>query len=327
MKKWNIRALALTVSLMLAMGLLLTGCGGAGGAANKEIAETVRVAALNGPTGMGMVDLMENEMVEVTTYQAPDEAVQKLIAGEVDIAAVPSNLAPVLYNKTEGKIVALTTIASGILYLVENGEAVGSIEDLKGMTIVASGKGGTPEYVLTLLLEQAGLKPGTDVEIKWMDVHADVAQALLKTPGTVALLPEPFVSTVLSKSETARVAVDLNAAWQEVYGGSLPMGVVIAKKDFVESRPEDTAAFLANLSDSVDDVNGASDEVADKIVAAGFLADPEIAKAAIPRCNITCMNPEESKAVLEGFYQTLFDVAPASVGGALPGEDFYYTVK
>ena len=329
MKKKITRMLALLLAAL--MVLSLAACSGNGGEAepeeepvNTELSDTLRVAALNGPTGMATVDLIGVDKIELTRFQAPDEAVQKFISGEVDIAAVPSNLAPVLYNKTDGNVVVLTTVCSGMLYLMENGNEVTSLADLKGKTIIGSGKGGTPEYVLILLLEKAGLKVGEDVKIEWLDAHADVAQALMQNPGAVALLPEPFVSNVTSKNEAINIAVDLNEEWKNAFGGSLPMGVIIAKKDFVESRPEDVAAFLVMLGGSVDDVNTCSDDVAARIVEAGFLADPEIAKSAIPRCNITCMDPAENKATLEPFYATLFEAAPQAVGGALPGEDFYY---
>ncbi|MBR0374249.1 MAG: ABC transporter substrate-binding protein [Mogibacterium sp.] len=330
MKKTTSRLLSVLLALLMVLSLAACSGGNSGEdepaeePVNTELSDTVRVAALNGPTGMATVDLVGVDKIELTRYQSPDEAVQKFIAGEVDIAAVPSNLAPVLYNKTDGNVVVLTTVCSGMLYLMENGNSVKSLEDLRGKTIVGSGKGGTPEYVLTLLLENAGLKVGEDVEVQWLDAHADVAQALMQTPGAVALLPEPFVSNVTSKNEAITIAVDLNEEWKSAYGGSLPMGVIIAKKDFVESRPGDVAAFLAMLGDSVADVNTCSDDVAGRIVEAGFLADPEIAKAAIPRCNITCMDPAENKATLEPFYNTLFGAAPQAVGGALPGEDFYY---
>ncbi len=311
----------ISLALVSAMVLVLASCG------SKELSDTIRVGALNGPTGMGMVNLVDEELIDVSTYQAADEVVQKLVSGDIDIAAVPSNLASVLYNKTEGQIVALSTICSGVLYLVENGKEVDDLDDLEGKTIYASGKGGTPEYVLSILLQEEGLTLGEDVQVQWMDAHSDVAQMLMQNSGAVALLPEPFVSTVTSKSDAINIAVDLNEEWTDEFEQSLPMGVLIAKKSFVEERADDVAIFLEKCSDSVEAVNTASDEIAEKIVEAGFLADATIAKAAIPRCNISCMSPEDSKATLSAFYNVLFKFAPQSVGGALPGDDIYYTGK
>lgn len=321
------------VMLMLVMVIALSACESketepeAEPQVEAELAETLSVAALNGPTGMGMVDLADNEKIELSTFQAPDEAVQKFVSGEIKIAAVPSNLAPVLYNKTNGNVVVLTTITSGILYITENGNEVKSLDDLRGKTIFASGKGGTPEYVLELLLTNAGLTPGEDVMIEWLEVHADVAQKLMQTEGGVALLPEPFVSTVTSKSENISIAVDMNEEWKKVYFNDLPMGVVIADKNTVSERPDDIAAFLTLLNMSVENVNEASDEVVKKIVDAGFLTDPEIAKQAIPRCNITYMQPEDNKNALKPFYESLFEIAPQAIGGTIPADDFYYTGK
>ena len=306
------------------VALALAGCGASDTSGTSEPAEKIAVGALNGPTGMGLIDLADDEMVDLQTFQAPDEVVQKLLSGDIDVACLPSNMGAVLNAKTDGGVKVLTTVVTGVLYLVENGDDVAGLADLKGRTVYASGRGGTPEYVLQALLESAGLTPGEDVEIEWMDAHADVAQKLLTNEGAIALLPEPFVSTVTSKSEAVKVAVDLNAEWTGLTGQELPMGILIAKKDFVESRADDVAALLSLVAASVEDVNGASDEVVQKIVDAGFLADPAIAKSAIPRCSMTCMSSDDSKSALSAFYEKLYEVEPASVGGALPADDLYY---
>lgn len=303
---------------VLASCMMMTSCG------EKEISETIKVAAMNGPTGMGMVELFDNDKIEISTFQAADEAAQKLISGEVDIAALPSNMAAVLYNKTNGNVVALSTVCSGVLYLMENGSSINKLSDLKGKTIIASGKGGTPEYVLTVLLEKAGLKPGEDVQIQWMDVHADVAQALLANPGTVAMLPEPFVSTVKAKSEAVNIAVDMNEEWKKNFDQSLPMGVLLTSKKFAEERPDDVKAFLEQYKKSAEAVCEASDEIAEKIVKAGFLGDASITKAAIPRCNIECQSPADNKKTLKTFFETLYKLEPKAVGGSIPDDGLYY---
>jgi len=305
---------------------VITSCQSAGGAGESsgELAGNLTVAALNGPTGMGLVDLMDKENVDLQIYQAPDEAVQKLISGDVDVACLPSNMGAVLYNKTEGQVQVLTTVVNGVLYLVENGDEVNGLADLKGKTIVASGKGGTPEYVLELILESAGLKLGEDVQVKWMDAHADVAQTLMSDQGTVALLPEPLVSTVSLKSPKIRIALDINESWKELTGQALPMGILVAKKSLVEERGEDLEALLGLVGESIEEVKTASDEVVDKIVEAGFVSDSRICKGVIYNCSLTCMTAEESRAELEIFYEKLFALTPQAVGGKLPGDDLYY---
>ena len=326
----------LAVGLVLILALMsLTGCGtGNNGETSDDVAadtvsEVINIAALNGPTGMGMVQLMEQtDKYNITTYQAATDAVTKIIAGEADLAAVPSNMAAVLYNRTEGEVVAVSPIALGVLYILGNNTDVTELADLKGKTIVASGQGGTPEYALEKILQEAGLKLYEDVQVEWMASHADVNAELLSQEGTIAMVPEPFVSTALSAGQDGVTEIfDLNSLWEEATGEAFPMGVLVARKDFAENRAEDLAVFLKDYQASVDFVNGDSQNAAQMIVEEGFMADAAIAEQAIPRCNIVLYigdKAEEGKNMLKTFNEIMYDMDPASVGGNLPDEDLYY---
>ncbi|NCB26489.1 MAG: ABC transporter substrate-binding protein [Bacteroidia bacterium] len=315
----------LVVTLIFA--LALTGCQPAEAPEESPdvVSAPIIIAALNGPTGMGMVQLMDQtDKYAITTYQAPDEVSGKIITGEVDLACVPSNLAAVLYNKTEGQIVAISVETLGVLYLVENGgETITSIADLAGKTLYGSGKGGSPEYILQKLLNEAGV---TDVTIEWMANHSDVASTLMANQGSIALLPEPFVTVVTSKNPDLRVAVDLNEGWVEATGLDLPMGVLVATKSFVEERGDDLAIFLKDYRASVDFVNNNPEEAGAAISEWGFIADPQVATKAIPGSNIVLYEEDTSisKEMLESFFGVLFEMNPASIGGAMPDEGLYY---
>lgn len=311
----------LSLCLIISMCLALASCG------SKNISGNLRIGTLVGPTGMGLIDLKDNENIELELYQAPTDAVQKLISGDLDVACLPSNLGATLYAKTNGNIQILTTVVNGVLYIVENGDSVQSLQDLKGKTIIGSGKGGTPEYVLETLLKSAGLKLGTDVKVKWLENHADVAQKVASTNGAVGLLPEPQVSAITSKAKVVKVALDLNSLWQEVTGQELPMGILVAKKDYVEANSENIEALLTLVAESVEDVIGASDEVVQKIVDAGIVPDANLCKKVIPNCSLTCMSAEDSKATISAFYSKLFAINPSSLGGAMPQDDIYYGIK
>jgi NitT/TauT family transport system substrate-binding protein len=274
---------------------------------------------------MGMVQLMDQtDKYAITTYQAPDEVSGKIITGEVDLACVPSNLAAVLYNKTQGQIVAISVETLGVLYLIENGgETIQSMADLAGKTVYGSGKGGSPEYILQKLLNEAGV---TDVTIEWMANHSDVASTLMANQGSIALLPEPFVTVVTSKNPALRVAIDLNEGWVEATGLDLPMGVLVATKSFVEERGDDLAIFLKDYRASVDFVNNNPEEAGAAISEWGFIADPLVATKAIPGSNIVLYEEDTSvsKEMLESFFGVLFEMNPASIGGVMPDEGLYY---
>ena len=228
----------------------------------------VRVMALKGPTAMGMVQMMDqNDQGKLTDNRytftiaaAPDEVTAAVGKGEVDIAAVPANLASVLYNNLEGNVQVVAVNTLGVLYLCENGDSVQSVEDLRGKTIYASGKGATPEYALNYVLTENGIDPAADVTIEWKAEHAECLSALLADPNGVALLPQPFVTSAQTQQPSVQVALDLNDAWNAIQkekgeDSSLLTGVLIVRKEFAEANPQAVEVFLANYQTSVDFVN------------------------------------------------------------------------
>ena len=323
--------------LALAVTLSLAACGQSGapsaagsGSASAGEPVTVRVAALKGPTAMGLAALEEESAAdhgvsyEFTLAASADEVTPALLQGDLDIACVPANLAAVLYQKTEGQIVTVAVNTLGVLYLVENGNAVQSLSDLKGKTIVAAGKGSTPEYALRYLLTENGINPDADLTIDWKSEHSECVAALGQGVATIALLPQPFVTVAQGKIQGLRMALDLTAEWDALDNGSaLLTGVAVARKAFAEESPAAVSAFLQDYAGSVDWVNGSTAEAAAVIGEMGIV-DADVAEKALPYCNIVCLTGAEMKAKLSGYLQVLFDADPASVGGALPGDDFYY---
>lgn len=289
----------------------------------------VRVAALKGPTAMGMVKLMEysgegsvnGNSYEFTVVGAPTEITPMLVKGEVDIAALPANLAAVIYNNTKGKVKVLAVNTLGVLYICENGNSVSSIEDLKGKTIYSSGKGSSPEYALDYILEQNGL---SDLPIEWKSEHAECVAALLNDPDAVALLPQPFATTAIMKNPSIRIALDLNKEWDKVSPESaLLTGVVVARTDFVEKEGAAVEKFLEEYGKSTAWVN---ENVAESSIMIGNLGivTAQVAEKALPYCNIVCITGPEMKERLSGYLEVLYNANAKSVGGVLPGEDFYY---
>ena len=325
-------------ALCLALVLTLTAvaCGKKEEEQPQEVTgESYSVAALKGPTAMGLVKLMHDAEQEDASFvndytftlaASADEVAPLLIKGELDMACVPANLAATLYQKTEGEIVTLGINTLGVLYIVENGNAVRSMADLAGKTIVASGKGSTPEYALNYLLEQNGVKPMDDVIVDWKSEHSECVSALATGAATIAMLPQPFVTVAQSKLPDLRVALDLTEEWDALDNGSaLLTGVVVARREVVESNPAAVDAFLADYAASVEWVNANTADAAALIGDYGIV-EAAVAEKALPYCNIVCITGTEMKDKLSGYLQVLCDADSASVGGAMPGDDFYYGV-
>ena len=335
MKHFWKKGLALCLALLMTASL--AACGGEKDPPappqedEAETPVTMRVAALKGPTAMGLVKVMHDDpnsalgpSYEFTLAGSADEVTPALIQGELDAACVPANLASVLYNQTEGEIVTLAVNTLGVLYVVEKGNAVQSLADLKGKTIVAAGKGSTTEYALRYLLQENGIDPDGDVVIDWKSEHSECVAALASGAATIALLPQPFVTVAESKIEDLRMALDLNQEWDALDNGSgLITGVVVARKDFVEEYPAAVAAFLDDYAASVDWVNENTADAAALIGEYGIV-DAAVAEKALPYCNIVCITGGEMKEKLSGYLQVLLEGNPKSVGGAVPEDSFYY---
>lgn len=325
--------------------LVLAGCGAqkaadAGDEGKKDAAAAepvaVRAAALKGPTAMGLVKFMsevdagnlKDEDYSFQILASADEVAPLISKSEADIAAVPANLASVLYNKTSGAVRVIAVNTLGVLYICELGDTVNTVADLRGKTIFSAGKGATPEYALEYVLRANGLDPTVDVTIEWKSEHAECVAALAQDTTAIAMLPQPFVTTAQAKNDQIRVALDLNQEWAaaceaEGRDGKLITGVAVVRSEFADAHPEAVDAFLAHYRESVEFVNANTDEAA--ALVGGYDIVPEaVAKKALPACNITFVDGADMKAQLGGYLEVLADQNTEAVGGKLPGDGFYY---
>ncbi len=298
--------------------------------APKEKAD-VNIAAMKGPTALGMLKMMEDAEAGTTANNykftvagAADEITASIIKGEIPIAAVPCNLASVLYNRSKGGVTMLGINTLGVLYIVETGETVQTVEDLRGKTIYSTGKGTTPEYTLNWLLKSAGMEPGKDVTVEYKSEATEVAAILSQTENAVAMLPQPYVTTVLNSNEKARIALDITKEWEALNEGSTVVtGVVVANTKYLTENPDVVNAFMeeyvASAAYTVENVDAAA-ALSEKF----NIFKAPIAKKAIPYCNIVLIEGEEMKAKASAYLKVLFEQNPESVGGAMPEDGFFY---
>ena len=321
------------ISLFLAVLMLIFSL-----SACKEPEETttVRIAGMTGPTGIGLVSLKDksekNETAQnynVSFYTAADEIVPLLVKGELDIAAVPANLASIQFNKNNGYVQVIAINNLGVLSILEKGSSVNSVADLKGKVIYApaSGKGAVPEFALNYILEQNGLDPTKDVTVEWKAEVKEILASLKKSDGGIALLPQPAATTALTNVEGLREAININDAWNALdVDSKLVTGVIVVRKEFAEKNPKAVAKFLEEYEASAKFATENVSEAA-KLTAQYGIAEEAVALNAIPKCNITFIKGEEMKNLLSAYLKTLFDKKPASIGGAMPTDDFYYVEK
>ncbi len=315
--------------LLLAVILILcfAGCG-----AKKP--DSIRVFTLKGPTGMGMSKLISDETAKsdspynFTIASSPDEVTAEIIKGNYDIAAVPTNLASVLYKKTEGALMVGAVNTLGVLYVLENGDTIHSVQDLNGKTITATGQASTPEYILNYVLEANGIK----CTVNYLAEHSELATQMTAGKVNIGMLPVPNVTTVLAGNEKVRIALNLTEEWKKAAAlkgqdGALYQGCIVIRRAFAEEYPSAVKDFLKAYEASVDFVNSNIDEASQIIESVGIIPKAPVAKKAIPDANIVFITGEEMKKGLSGFLEVLYGFNPASVGGELPDEKFYYIYK
>lgn len=328
------------ISLLLAMVLAvsLAACGQKTAAddttENDTPAErvTIRLGGLKGPTSMGMVKLLDDAEngggqndYTFTMAASANELTPQLVQGELDVLAVPANVAAILYNQTEGGVVTLAAGTLGVLYIVEKGgETVTDITSLNGKTIYATGKGATPEYALTYLLAQHGLTLGEDVQVEWKSEPTEIVAQMAQEDNAVAMLPQPFVTVAMGQVEGLRVALDLNATWDALDNGSrLITSVLVARKEFADAHPAALAAFLEDYSTSTDYAN--SDPAGAAVLVEKYgIVKAAVAEKALPQCNLVCITGVDMKVAVSGYLQTLYDLKPEAVGGTMPADAFYW---
>lgn len=327
MKKDMKKNLMKRIVAMITAAVMLFSLAAFAACSKKQDDTEIRIAALKGPTGMGMVKLADKQNYPnytVSIEASPDALNPRIISGEVDVAAVPVNLASVLYNKLDGDISVLAVSTLGVLYVVEAGSKVNSVADLAGKTVYATGQGATPEYILNYLLDKNGV--AGSVEVNYVGEHAALATMLADGSAEIGMLPEPNVTSTLAGTDNLRIALNLTEEWNKVCSTELVQGVVIARKSFVNEHPEAIEQFLREYEKSSAFVNENIDEAAKLIVDAGILGNVEIAKKAIPNCNISFSKGEAMHKAVEGMLTVLFEANPKSIGGKLPDKDFYYGI-
>ena len=293
------------ISLLLALALALTLCACVtpktpmpieDGDKSADQPVTVRLGGLKGPTSMGMVKLLDDAEsgatengYEFTMAASANELTPQLVQGELDIVAVPANVAAILYNQTEGGVELLAAGTLGVLYMVEKGgETVTDVASLSGKTIYATGKGATPEYALTYLLSQHGLTLGTDVQVEWKSEPTEIVALMAEQENAVAMLPQPFVTVAQGQVEGLRVALDLSAEWDKLDNGN--------------ANPAEAAVLVEKYG----------------------IVKAAVAEKALPECNLVCITGTDMKTAVGGYLQTLYDLKPEAVGGAMPDDGFYW---
>ncbi|MBE6624158.1 MAG: ABC transporter substrate-binding protein [Ruminococcaceae bacterium] len=315
-------SLTLAIILVIVSVLALSSCG-------KKTDDAIKVTTLNGTTGFGMAPLMKDHSLgdtkndyEFSVESDPSVVTAGLINGTIDIAALPTNAAANVYNKTNGgvQIIAINTL--GVLYVVTNGVEINSISDLEGKTIYCPAQ--NPLFITKYILEKNGLTGKVTVSTAYAKPDA-LRDAVKAGAVEIAILPEPMVTIAKSGNQNVKVALDLTEEWNKISDGKqLVQGCVVVRTEFANEYPGSVKSFLKEYKKSIEAVNDDPEGSASAIKEFGIFANENVAKNAIPKCNIAYMDGEDMKEAMQNFLEAMNSIAPESIGKAIPGDDFYY---
>ena len=299
---------------------------------NNNEKTDIKVSVLNGTTGFGMAKLMEDNANGTTSnsYQFNVETdatniISALIAGTVDIAALPTNAAANVYNKSNGKVQVLAINTLGVLYLLEKDDQISSLSDLNGKTIYVPAQ--NPTFITKYILNSNNIN--ATIDSTTYSTPEALKNAVVAGQVELAVLPQPVVTAAIAGAKNSNnnysVALDLTAEWNKIPNSEhLVQGCVVVRKDFAQNNKAAVDAFLTEYENSINYLNENPSEVASLIVKYNIFANENIAAKAIPQCNIKFMKGEEMKAAMSSFIDVMYSIAPASVGNKIPSADFYY---
>lgn len=293
--------------------------------ASEEREVKTKVAVLQGPTGLGLSKFAYDRSYGYTVdyYADPQKIVPLVIKGEVDIAAVPLNLAANIYKKTSGAVQMIAISTLGVLHLLSSDESIKSIADLKGKTVYATGQGATPEYIINYILEKNGIDPEKDIDIQYKSAHNELATLAVEGKAEICILPEYFATKVTLKNDKMKKIVDLTDEWDKVSDAKLAMGCYIARKEYIDANPEIISEFLDLAEISTNYINAVFQSTS-FLVAAGFFETEEEVQQAVSGSNMVMIMGEEMKEIAASNFEVLYNANPASVGGEIPNDALYY---
>lgn len=323
--------------LAFLMLLIFAACNNNSG--DKEPEETVsttsyirevktKIGAVNGPLSYGVLRIANDRdyAYSVEFYSNTEEIFSLISSGKLDIAVVPVTTAAEIYNQTNGSVKILAVNSLGTLSVLESGNSIENISDLKGKTVYASGKGTVTEYIINYVLGSNGIDPEKDINLKFCADAAEVAALAEKGEADICFLPEPLSANTVFKNKKLRYALSFTDEWAKTAKTPLTQGIVIATEDFIGGNPEYVAQFLEHNELSVNFIGLESNLVkaSGYLFKSGFFTDNQIALNAVPNCNVTYIDGEEMKAAVSNVFEILYQADPSCIGGAIPDDGIYY---
>jgi NitT/TauT family transport system substrate-binding protein len=300
--------------------------------ADRSAGTDIRMGAFKGPTGVGLLRMLEQGVslpdggqVSVTLVQAPPVMVSRVVNGEFDAAVLPVNLAARLYNGGQ-PIVLAAIVGRGMLSVVSDRAEISGLEDLRGADVHVAGQGGTPEYLMRYLLEASQIEPGRDVNLRFGLAPPEIAASLIADRIDTAVLPEPFATMAVQGRDGVRKRINLQEVWAELpdQPADYPMTAFVVRRELAETRPDAIRQILEAYEASLSWVQDNPAEAAQLVGRHDLGLPPAVARAAIPDTNYAFVPANAARREVETLLDAFLRFAPQSIGGTLPDARFYW---
>ncbi|MCC0646083.1 MULTISPECIES: ABC transporter substrate-binding protein [unclassified Clostridioides] len=331
MKKYIYIILSVALSV-----IFLVGCSQGQNEKPKEepaVVKEVKVAVPDGLPAVAVAKLAnENPAIKdgyETMYsieKTPEAISTRVMKKDVDIAIVPSNMAAIAYNKTSSYNI-VGTVGMGSLYLVSTDD-IKDYSDLIGKEVGCTGKGLTPDITIRSLLSQKDISPA-DINFNYVNSASELVPLLAAGKITTGIVPEPALSTLMSKNPDIKIIKSLNDSWKEVSGSKdgYPQSTLIIKSDFLRDNKEFVDSFLGQLSNSVDWANKNPEELGKYSENIKISTEPKIIGKALKRANLKYIPVKDMINDYKNYYEKLANFDDKTVGGKVPDEAIYFVEK
>ena len=327
------RKKSFTIIVLLA-GIFFLSCA-------REKSDRIVVSAPFGPLVYPLVYMVENQeyfsfdgQIELKIWKNPDQLRAMVAGGQADFFAVPTNVAAVFHNKGAGVTLINVSVWS-VLWIVSNDSTKKTLSDFKGEKIVMPFRGDMPHIVFSNLAKERGLDPENDFTLFFVNTPQDAVQQLMTGRAGHAVLCEPDISILLYKSHSLNDSdgmpprffrsVDLQKEWGKVYhtGEELPIGgTAITTRTAL--RPELIAVFQKEYARAIEWCINHPEETAELVARRFEGVQPEPIAEAMKHVSQKFVTAGDARPALETFFSVLYEGNPASIGGAMPGDGFYW---
>jgi NitT/TauT family transport system substrate-binding protein len=298
--------------------------------ANEQSINTLTIYSIKGPSGVSMIRMFEDPP-QIRGYEVKLEALAqadlmaaRFISGDAKVGILPANVAAKIASSGKNIQIAAVT-GTGMLSLLSSDPGVQSLADLRGKTVEVAGQGATPDYVFRRLLLSKGLNPEKDVTLSYSLAYPEIAQSLIAGRVSTALLPEPFATQARTGKSDLRQLGDIQDEWTKAGGqGNYPMTVLAIDGDFSAYNPGAITAILESLKASVEWTVANPAEAGALVEKHDLGLRAPVITAAIPRSNYVFIPAVQARPQIEALFKVFLEFSPVSIGGSLPGDNFYY---